>query len=1015
MLERTPKYTLRKLSVGLASVMIGSGILINSPKVLADTTNAGEGTSTVVQTSQPSGAAGQPSGAAGQPSGAAGQPSSAAGQPSDAAGQHSSQNEDKSKINVQSDTTTPTTPSDSTSMAIVNDKNKLDKSWIQLDNGKAQIYFTVKGNDQKPYVTSYMDKNVESTLYTKRFDPNSLELHIEYQNGDKDAAPGLLLQWDQDYLQLDTSRIKGSLVYTDNSGLTTLSPGKGDYRTYKQWLQAGQDPREFHLLYLSKKVPANSSITATLPFKYVGNADVAKSTRVDVYWKPYSTTLTFDPFELHPERIDPAPTPTTDKAGVTTGVYNNPLVTSSNWIKMTHGDAIGYYTATGKDGKKYVTGYAAAKGNSQSIFNVDQIDVNSLEFHLIYHNGDKEVGSGLWFNFADGKTLELDTSRLGSKGIQLKSQQGQSYKWAINTGADQGIYYNSWAEYLKAHNNVGDQASQISMTGVALKPDDTIEFVIPVKYIGQLSDRTQSLRFEQDIDDYGSGFTRSSASLYFTTVRKDLSQVKQVDLLPTEFMGEQPGQSNWKLVKEIVKDMPNGREALKISNFPIFKGSFNTELPKGDLPPVVYGTAQYFIDLSQIQKIFANHGYTVKYANNNGKAQEMPLYAYSTLPLALIDGGGKPVDPSIWTIQVQAVPAIILNKDQHYVADPNAKPWDTTSMIDEIYAADDAGQRKTRDQLTKLPKTDVDISYEYQAPGAAKAVAAAKVDLTKAGVYTVTYSHTYADGRVVKDSRKVYVDDAKQETKDITRTIIVHAPNGTDQTVIQKATLTQEVILDATTGKIKSEGEWSTAMWKAYSAPEFKGYTPDKAQVDETTVNENTQDTTVEISYTANKTSEQPGHSKDKGNNDNNGGNNSDAIVPVNPSDNNSNNSNTSPTDNNTDTSKPTDNNTDTSKPTRTNRTDDISPKANVMNMTKRTTKSGTISPKAVALANTTAGPATSAKANMENGIAKNNSQNSQTLPQTGENESKVAFAVAGLLAAALGILGIAINRKKEN
>ncbi|WP_390882870.1 YSIRK-type signal peptide-containing protein [Lactobacillus crispatus] len=29
MLERVPKYTLRKLSVGLASVMIGSGILMS--------------------------------------------------------------------------------------------------------------------------------------------------------------------------------------------------------------------------------------------------------------------------------------------------------------------------------------------------------------------------------------------------------------------------------------------------------------------------------------------------------------------------------------------------------------------------------------------------------------------------------------------------------------------------------------------------------------------------------------------------------------------------------------------------------------------------------------------------------------------------------------------------------------------------------------------------------------------------------------------------------------------------
>ncbi|WP_443986665.1 mucin-binding protein, partial [Lactobacillus johnsonii] len=66
----------------------------------------------------------------------------------------------------------------------------------------------------------------------------------------------------------------------------------------------------------------------------------------------------------------------------------------------------------------------------------------------------------------------------------------------------------------------------------------------------------------------------------------------------------------------------------------------------------------------------------------------------------------------------------------------------------------------------------------------------------------------------------------RQETKDITRTIIVHEPNGTDQKVVQKATLTREVILYAPTGEIKSLGEWSTAKWGTYSAPEFKGYTP---------------------------------------------------------------------------------------------------------------------------------------------------------------------------------------------
>lgn len=578
MLERIPKYTLRKLSVGLASVMIGSGILMSSPKVLA-ATNAGESTGTAVHSSNQhegkSNINGQPDTAQNVPSDTAqgeNTGSEAAVQESSdktptTPGNNNETPSSKTKLakasagtpasNDTTDATTPTTPSDSTSMAIVNDKNKLDKKWIQLDNGKGQIYFTVKGNDQKTYVTSYMDKNVKSTLYTKRFDPNSLELHIEYQNGDKDAGSGVLLSWNEGDLQLDTSRIgtKG-LVYTTNSGDekdVPLSPGGGDYRSYNEWSKVGQDPSKFHLISLWQTVPANSTFTATLPFKYVGDGNVAKSTKVEFLYKPYSTTLTFDPFELHPEQIDSAPKPTTDDATTTTGVYNNPLVTSSDWIKMTHGNAIGYYTAKGKDGKTYVTGYVAPKGNSQSIFNVDQIDLNSLEFHLLYHNGDKEVGSGLWFNFADNKTIAIDTSRLGADGPQLKSQQGWSYKWAINTGADQGIYYNSWAEYLKAHNNVGDQANQISMTGVALKPDDTIEFKIPVKYTGQLSASTPSLTFSPHINDYGKGFTQNWADLYFTTVKKDLSEVKRVVLLPTEFMGEQSGESDWKLVKEISK------------------------------------------------------------------------------------------------------------------------------------------------------------------------------------------------------------------------------------------------------------------------------------------------------------------------------------------------------------------------------------------------------------------------------------------------------------------------------
>ena len=1069
MLERIPKYTLRKLSVGLASVMIGSGILMNSPKVLADTND----TSTAVQSSsqiedkrgksvteaatttvnnkesenelnlaKASGGAPASATTTNAEAGATNPQDSTQGKGEQTNTSETTQNTangnkkdaevtpdtqkttakfkvlaalPKMKAAPTTETPDPTVPDNSVNTAIINNPKNLANDWMQLKQGKLKLYLTVRGLDNKTYVSSYADaqKKIKSMIISNRLDPNSLEVHVDFENTDVKKNIATWFGWDTKVMQVDTSRLgTDGIVAHGKSGKTYqigLNHDGGNYDSYERMVKMGKDISKVGAFYMTDPIEANDTISTTIPVKYIGNTQQTTSISLTSYFNGFNSYpgLELEFRELHPAQIETPAKPTTDKDTVTTGIYNNPQRTTSDWIKMTHGDAIGYYTAKGKDGKTYVTGYVAANGNSQSIFNVDQIDLNSLEYHLIYHNGDKEVGSGLWFSFADGKTIAIDTNRLGADGPQLKSQQGWSYKWGIHTGSDGGTYYNSWAEYLKAHNNVGDQASEISMTGVAIKPDDTIEFNIPVKYTGQLSARTPSLTFSPHINDYGKGFTQNWADLYFTTVKKDLSEVKRVVLLPTEFMGEKPGESDWKLVKEISKDMPNGWDAFKISNFPTYKGSFNMDsLPIGDKPSLVYGSAQYFIDLSKIQEIFANHGYTVKYANNNGKAQEMPFYAYSTIPLAKRVDDDKPFnnDPSIWVIQVQAVPAIILNKDQHYVADPNAKPWDTTSMIDEIYAADDAGQRKTRDQLGKLPKTDVDISYEYQAPGAATAAAVDKVDLTKAGVYTVTYSHTYADGRVVKDSRKVYVDGVKPENKKITRTIIVHEPNGTDQTVIQKATLTREVILDAPTGEIKSVGEWSTAKWERYSAPEFEGYTPDKAQIDETTVNEDTQNTTVEISYTANETSEQPGHSKDNSNNDNNGGN-SGVIVPINPSANNSNNSNTAPTDNNT----------DTSKPTRTNRTDDISPKANVMNMTKRTTKSGTISPKAGALANTTAGPATSAKANMENGIAKNNSQNSQTLPQTGENESKVAFAVAGLLAAALGIFGIAINRKKEN
>ncbi|MBI1700487.1 LPXTG-motif cell wall anchor domain protein [Lactobacillus crispatus] len=909
MLERIPKYTLRKLSVGLASVMIGSGILMSSPKVLADTTSASESTGTAVQSSsQDNSKPSTQSGAQNTDSKAAVQKSNdnSFAEPATTTNaeekvvatntQDTTQDQGKqTNANETTQNTTnvgkkdtevmpangattlkklgrvraalpvrkaetpdpetpdPTVPDKSANTAIVNDKNSLEKNWLETSTERAQVYITVKGTDQKNYVSSYADfkKRLYSEIYTNRMDPNSLELHIEYQVL-KDRVQNFIVNWG-DWLRLDTSRIgKDGLTFTTDTGekvAYTLTPGWGKYKTYDEWLKEGQDMSAMNALKIGNNLKAGTNFTLTAPLKYIGNTDGKNqfnNIQVVDYGHP-NANMGFGFIELHPEKIDTPEAPTTDEESVTTGIYNNPLATATDWYKTEHGEYVAYYTAKGKDGKTYVTGYVAANGKSESIINVDQIDLNTLEYHMIYRNGDEEVAAGISASFADGKTLVVDASRIGADGIRLKSQQGWSYNNGGYRENTSGRLYWSWEDFLKNHNGSVDNFVGINMNAAAFKPGDTIEVVVPVKYIGKLSDRVQSLEFKSEARK------DVSVKLYFTTVRMDLSQIKQVILLPGEFTSEEPGQSNWKYVKEIAPDMPNGWDAVKISNFPVYKGVFNTDpLLISELPTVIYGTAQYFVDLQEIQKIFTQHGYTVKFANNNGQAEQMPFYAYSTLPLAkFIDG--KPIDSSsIWAIQVQAVPALILNKDQYYRADPNAGAWNTTSMIDAIYGADDPGARKSREELDQLPKTDVNISYEYQAPGATTTVKADKVDLTKAGIYTVTYSHTYADGVVVSDSRKVYVDGVKQETKDITRTIIVHTPNGSDQKVIQKATLAREVILDAITGEIKSAGKWSTAKWERYSAPEFKGYTPDPAQVEEATVTKDTQDTTVEINYAAN-------------------------------------------------------------------------------------------------------------------------------------------------------------------
>ena len=89
------------------------------------------------------------------------------------------------------------------------------------------------------------------------------------------------------------------------------------------------------------------------------------------------------------------------------------------------------------------------------------------------------------------------------------------------------------------------------------------------------------------------------------------------------------------------------------------------------------------------------------------------------------------------------------------------------------------------------------------------------------------------------------------EDKTATRTINYQLPDGSVVTVTQPVKLTRDVTTDKVT-KVPSYGEWTNGQWDEKDTPVITGYTPSESSVGQVLVNGDSQDTTINISYTAN-------------------------------------------------------------------------------------------------------------------------------------------------------------------
>lgn len=92
---------------------------------------------------------------------------------------------------------------------------------------------------------------------------------------------------------------------------------------------------------------------------------------------------------------------------------------------------------------------------------------------------------------------------------------------------------------------------------------------------------------------------------------------------------------------------------------------------------------------------------------------------------------------------------------------------------------------------------------------------------------------------------------AASDYKTVTRTINVKNPDGSVKTTTQKTTLVRQGNTDLATGNTNWP-DWNKGNWNEFVVPEIAGYTPSVKRIHQVTVDKNTKDTTVNVSYTAN-------------------------------------------------------------------------------------------------------------------------------------------------------------------
>ncbi|NUG39026.1 BspA family leucine-rich repeat surface protein [Lactobacillus mellis] len=168
----------------------------------------------------------------------------------------------------------------------------------------------------------------------------------------------------------------------------------------------------------------------------------------------------------------------------------------------------------------------------------------------------------------------------------------------------------------------------------------------------------------------------------------------------------------------------------------------------------------------------------------------------------------------------------------HLVLGPKIQLIDQNGWISDLPAVPAAG--------TKIPGTDKVVTAPYWV---------ATSGYQQGQRYTVEELQQITGRDQVTtydwDSQPLFASTVN--SKVLTRTINVHNPDGTTHSEKQTVMLSQEIKNNA--DGTQTVGPWSTAQWAAYAIPEIAGYTANPSTVAAQTVNEKTQEQTVDVYY----------------------------------------------------------------------------------------------------------------------------------------------------------------------